>query len=91
MSWCCPAICQLPSDRYFEQLAHSDCRLVKEPDTAAEAAAAATEEDAADEDDEEDVDEPALVAERTVDRQILDAILRAGTHRYMVSDCRSDR
>lgn len=43
-----------------------------------QAAAAAAEDDAADDDEEEDVGENVLVAERTVDRQILDAILEAG-------------
>ena len=56
------------------------CRLLKEPDAAGDAAAAAADEEAADDDDEEDFGGSVLVAERTVDRQILDAILQAGVH-----------
>ena len=58
------------------------CRLLKEPDAASDAAAA--DEDAADDDDEEEFGESVLVAERTVDRQILDAILQAGVHPDMM-------
>lgn len=54
---------------------HSACRLLKESEPAPEAAA---DTDAADEDDEEDVGENVLIAERTVDRQILDVIIDAG-------------
>ena len=57
---------------------HIAHRLLKEPDAAVDAAAAAADEEAADDDDEEIFGDAVLVAERTVDRQILDAILQAG-------------